>query len=372
VRRTAPLILGAGPAGCAAAIALAEAGVCPLLLDRDADARDQLCGGFLSWRTAERLRALGVDPVGLGARRVEHLALFAADREAVVPLPAPAFGLSRRELDGALRRRALDLGASLEIDGARAIERDTIIGRRREWRASSLFFAAGKHDVRGASRPRLDGDPALGLRLRLPASTEREALVANRIELHLFEGGYAGVVLQEHGSANVCLAVRKSLLAASGGEPRRMLESLAGQHPAFGRRLAGDWDAQGIETVGAVPYGWVAQDTHPGLFRLGDQAAVIPSLAGEGIAIALASGAQAARAWLELGPEGAIGYQRAFARRARHPVRTARAARALAENRAAAKLGIAAVARIPPLVRWLMDASRIDPDARLAQPRPAA
>jgi hypothetical protein len=38
-------------------------------------------------------------------------------------------------------------------------------------------------------------DPALGLRLRLPASAPRTALVEGQIELHLFAGGYAGIVL---------------------------------------------------------------------------------------------------------------------------------------------------------------------------------
>ena len=109
-----PLVLGAGPAGCAAAIALAEQGAAPVLLDRDAEVRDQLCGGFLSWRTAEQLRRLGVDPVRLGARRVERVALFARGREVVAPLPALSFGLSRRALDGALRARALAAGSRSE------------------------------------------------------------------------------------------------------------------------------------------------------------------------------------------------------------------------------------------------------------------
>ena len=64
-----PIVLGAGPAGCAAAIVLAQDGAAPILLDRDAEARDALCGGFLSWRTAQQLRALGVDPAALGAAR---------------------------------------------------------------------------------------------------------------------------------------------------------------------------------------------------------------------------------------------------------------------------------------------------------------
>lgn len=371
MRRTPPLIVGAGPAGCAAAVALAAEGVRPLLIDRDAEPRDVLCGGFLSWRTAEQLRAIGVDPRGLGARRVARLALFSQDREVAVPLPAPAFSLSRRALDGALQRRALEFGAALEVDSIRALDGGTAIGRKREWQGDSLFLASGKHDVRGTGRPRADDDPALGLRIRLPASGGRETLIADRIELHLFSGGYAGVVLQEDGSANVCLAVRKTLLARSGGDPRRMLEALAADHPAFGRRLSDDWTGEAIETVGAVPYGWIAGGPRPGLFRLGDQAAVIPSLAGEGIAMALASGTAAARAWLEFGPAGATSYQRAFTRRARRPVRTARVAWALAETPLAARLGIGVAARLPPLIHWLMQASRFEPEARLAQARPA-
>jgi flavin-dependent dehydrogenase len=371
MRRTAPLILGAGPAGSAAAIALAREGLRPLLLDRDGEPQDSLCGGFVSWRTAEALRGLGVEPVGLGARRLRSVALFAGGREAVQPLPAPAFGLSRRALDGALRDRALELGASLEIDAARAVDGTTVVGRRREWPAGSLFLATGKHDVRGASRPRAQGDPALGLRVRLPPSAEREALIGDRIELHLFAGGYAGIVLHEDGSANLCLALRKSRLAASGGDPRRLLGDLASAHRALAARLAGDWSAQAVETVGAVPYGWIARVSSPGVFRLGDQAAVIPSLAGEGIAIAIASGTIAAQCWLELGPEGAGAYQQAFARRARRPVCAAQLARAVAESRLAATFGLALAARVPPVLRWLMEASRIEPDAPLAPARAA-
>jgi flavin-dependent dehydrogenase len=371
MRRTAPLILGAGPAGCAAAIALAHEGAQPLLLDRDAEPRDQLCGGFLSWRTAETLRGIGVDPAKFGGRQVEHLALHAGKHEVSVRLPGPAFGLSRRALDGALRRQAVALGAGLAIDTARVIEGTTVIGRGHEWPAETLFLATGKHDVRDLGRPRAAEDAALGLRLRLPASAARAALIDGRIELHLFAGGYAGIVLQEDGSANLCLAVRKSRLSGSGGDPRQLLADLAAGNPALAQRLGTDWPVQPVETVGAVPYGWIARDTEPGLFRLGDQAAVIPSLAGEGIAIALASGTLAARYWLARGADGARAFQHDMAARTAGPVRTARLAWAIAENPFATVLGIALAGRVPPVVRWLMQASRVEPDAPLAQPRPA-
>jgi flavin-dependent dehydrogenase len=371
MRRTAPLILGAGPAGCSAAIVLAQAGAPPLLLDSEAEVGDPLCGGFLSWRTAAQLRRLGIDPAALGARPVDRLALVAGGSEAVIPLPGHAYGLSRHALDEALRGRALALGAKLEIDSARGIEGLEVIGRERRWTGDGLFLATGKHDVRGLARPRRAPDPALGLRLRLPASALRDRLIGGRIELHAFRGGYAGVVLQEDGRANLCLAVRKSLLARHGREPAQLLAGLAASHPALAERLGADWHKLAIETIGAVPYGWLARTTDPGLFRLGDQAAVIPSLAGEGIGIALASGTMAARAWLERGAAGAGDYQQRLAAVARRPMAAGALARHLAESPLATRLGLGLARHLPRLLRTLMEASRIEPDGSLAQ-APAA
>lgn len=362
MRAKAPLILGAGPAGCAAAIVLAENGVRPVIVDRDAEARDQLCGGFLSWRTAEQLRALGVDPVKLGAAPIRAVALTAATHEVVAPLPATAFGISRRALDGALRDRALEVGARIEVDTVRATTRTEADGRRQRWSGHGLFLATGKHDVRGFGRPRVSRNPTLGLRLRLPVSPAPD----ERIELRLFPQGYAGIARHEDGSSNVCLAVRKSLLSKSGA-PLDLVRSLAAGNAGFARRLGRGWEGTQIESIGAVPYGWIARSTEPGLFRLGDQAAVIPSLAGEGIAIALASGILAARCWLEHGPEGALWFQQKFAEEIAAPMRAARFARTLAESRFGAQAGLHVADRLPQALRRLIEASRISPEGQLAQ-----
>jgi flavin-dependent dehydrogenase len=356
---TPPLILGAGPAGCAAAIVLARAGACPLLVDRDAEAGDVLCGGFLSWATAERLRGIGIDIETLGAHPVERLLLFGSGRPAEIPLPRRAFGLSRKTLDDALRREAAEAGAELLVETVRQVEGLHVLGRKREWQPESLFLATGKHDVRGATRPRPAGDPALGIRLRFRPSPTLARRLAGTIDLHLFDGGYAGVVLQEAGSANLCLAVRKSLLAGAGGNPVDLLAGLAASYPHFALRLESGWREGAIETIGAVPYGWSATTTEPGLFRLGDQAAVIPSLAGEGIDIALASGMAAADAWLHGGAAAAPGFQRRFHESVRDPMRWAGAAWSLAETPAAAQLGLAAARLVPGLIAPLMSATRI-------------
>jgi flavin-dependent dehydrogenase len=355
-----PLIVGAGPAGCAVAITLAHCGAKPLLVDRDAEARDALCGGFLSWRTVERLRGLGVDVKALGARTVERLVLFGEGRPVEIALPKRAFGLSRKTLDDALRRRAAEEGAEVVTDVVRAIEGRRASGRRHEWQTESLFLATGKHDLRGTWRPRAAKDPALGLRLRLTTSPGLARQLAGTIELHLFDSGYAGVVLQEDGSANVCLAVRKSLMGVAAADPVQLLTQLAAKHAHFALRLEPGWRDLRIDTIGSIPYGWSAHATEPGVFRLGDQAAVIPSLAGEGIGIALVSGIAAAEAWLAGGADAAPGYQQALHRQTKAPLLWAGAAWGLAERPTMTRWGLAAARIAPTLVEHLMDATRLD------------
>ena len=111
--------------------------------------RDALCGGFLSWRSAERLGAIGVHPRELGGHPATKLALIAGKREATAPLPAPGYGLSRRALDSALRARAVADGATLVIDRARTVRPGMVEGESREWPRETIFLATGKHDVRG-------------------------------------------------------------------------------------------------------------------------------------------------------------------------------------------------------------------------------
>ncbi|MDG6080225.1 hypothetical protein E3U23_13600 [Erythrobacter litoralis] len=354
---TRPIVLGAGPAGSVAASLLARAGKLPILLDRDAQVGDAICGGFLSWKTAAALRALGCDPAALGAHRANRLRLFASDKMSEAVLPEQGFGLSRRALDTALRDAAVAAGAELVIERAREVGPGRIVTDACEWRTEALFLATGKHDVRGEARPRSSHDPALGLRIRMPPSPERTKLIGDAIELHLFEGGYAGIVLQEDGSANVCLALRKSAMADAGGKPHDLLRAYAERAPAFAERLGDLEGDEAVDTIGSVPYGWIARATEAGVYRLGDQAAVIPSLAGEGMSIALASAKDAVAAYCS--GTSAQDYQAAFARRAARPVRTAEALWRVSETRRGGPAIAALAGRLPALARLAMRLSRI-------------
>lgn len=328
--RREPLILGGGPAGSAAAITLARGGARPLVIERTRETGDALCGGLLSWRTLETLARLGIAADALNPARVTRVRLFARDRIVETALPAPAIGVSRVRLDALLLDQAKASGAAVERGVvARAIEDGAIrTGDGARLASDALFLASGKHDVRGAARPSAarGADPTLGLRTRRRGA-EVARYVGESIELHLFDRGYAGVVLQEDGSANICLAIRRSRLTEA-GSPDALLTALAAEVPAFADRLGGD--AAPIEAIANVPYGWRARAGTDGCYRLGDQAAVIPSLAGEGMGIALASGVSAAQAWRA--GERAAAWQTRFARRTARPVTLAAAIRALAER----------------------------------------
>ncbi len=77
------------------------------------------------------------------------------------------------------------------------------------------------------------------------------------------------------------------------------------------------------------------------------------------MAIALTSGAMAARHWIAGGADAADQYQSAFARRAFRPVKTAKAIWTVAEKRRGGPMLTAAANFAPPLANLAMRASRI-------------
>jgi menaquinone-9 beta-reductase len=357
-----PLIIGAGPAGSAAAIMLARGGAKPLMLEAARETGDALCGGFLSWRTLETLRSLGIDVDDLGGHRVNRIRLFSAKSSASTALPAGAIGLSRRRLDTLLSAQAERAGATMERGTpVRALEADGSITLKDggSVTADTIFIATGKHDLRGLGRTRADA-PTLGLRIRIAAHPGLTRLIGDTIELHLFDHGYAGLLLQEDGSANLCMAVRKDRLTAADGDPLRLINALGRELPYLGERLAYCADSDKIDAIAAVPYGWIGGETTQGLFRLGDQAACIPSLAGEGNGLALASGIRAAKAWDRGGAAAAPDFQRAFAKSAARPVGIAKMLWHGAENPRTNPYLVAATAMIPGIARLAARLTRID------------
>lgn len=357
MRRTDALIAGGGPAGAAVAIRLARGGATPLLIERQTGPRDVVCGGFLGRDALAALDALGVDVKALGARPITRLRLIAGDRTAEADLPFAAAGLSRRALDEALLEQAEQAGARIERGVAIRAAEGPLWALRLDDGATiatdALFLATGKHELRGLARPRGEDGGAVGMRVAIdPGPALRDAL-AGVIELHLFRGGYAGLLLQEDGRVNLCLSIARARLAEGGGATLAAIDDAPRLQERFGGGSAGAWSA-----IAGVPYGWRAEGGATGLFRLGDQAAVIASLAGDGVAIALASARLAAEHYLASGSDGAAAYQRAFARHARRPIAIAGMLRSLAEGRIA-RTALPLIAGVPGLAARFARLTRI-------------
>ena len=175
----------------------------------------------------------------------------------------------------------------------------------------------------------------------------------------LFPGGYAGLEPVEQGVANLCLVVSKRRFAAVGQCWDALLAALRAASPHLDRRLTGAlacWSRP--LAIASIPYGYVAT-AGPGPWLLGDQAAVIPSFAGDGIAIALHSARLAADIYLAGG--AAAQFQDRLARDVAAQVRRATwMSRALVHPFGQA--GLAAAARVlPDLVVRAAQATRIAP-----------
>jgi len=139
------LVIGAGPAGTAAAITLASAGVDVTLVDQVDSPRDKTCGDALILDALTALSGLGVlDTVHERAAAAERIEVFAPDGSDVV-LESEVRFLPRLSLDALLVERARRCGAQWKapLRLAQLIQRaDLVAGARFEGPAGSQSVSA--------------------------------------------------------------------------------------------------------------------------------------------------------------------------------------------------------------------------------------
>ncbi len=306
---TPVLVAGGGPAGAAAACLLARVGRPVTVLERDAGPRHKICGEFLSGEALTMLAGLGIDVAALGAAEIGALRLVWRGRVAEAALPFRGAGLSRMALDEALLRRAAALGAAVQRGVRVRRVADGVVETDVPIPAPVLFLATGKHDLRGNPRHlRQAPEDLIGFKLHLALAAPQRAALAGHVEVMLFPDGYAGLQLVEHEAATLCLLVDRARYDAVGQDWPALLTDLMRSEPHLARRLDGAEPLLGRPlSIFRVPYGYLHDPaaTQPGVFRLGDQAAVIPSFCGDGIAIALHSAHLAAATLLRGGDAAA-------------------------------------------------------------------
>lgn len=299
-------IIGAGPAGSSAAIALARRGYAVALLDKESFPREKLCGDFINPINCPLLEELGVKRELLSH---DHEAVIAFritsfdGAEAEVALPVYGLGLRRFFFDQILLDNAMREGAAgLQGCGVKRLQRHA-----ERWRvefsrgenleqleAKLLVGADGRNSWvarhLGMTRGAMGEGRAVGFQLRLSYPPG----LAGRVEIHLFPGGYAGLLGLGDGTINLCLAADKRCVRGGAGLDS-LLESQLPRNPYLKAII------ERCEPVG------VARSTYPvyfaphrsvgdGVLLIGDAARVNEPVTGEGIYFAIKSGALAARA----------------------------------------------------------------------------
>ncbi len=313
-------VIGAGPAGAAAAVGLAEQGVGVVLLDRARFPRDKVCGDGLLPDAFAPLARLGVlDQVRTRAQPVRGIR-FQAPSGAQGFVPVEALVIPRVQLDAMLVERA-------HLAGARVVEGATLVGFEGEkgrWRAAVFAgpepVAARTVEARwfvlatGASpQPRLRAGlgvaPRAGAAVRsylhLPGLAADELVIAFK-RGRLPRGYYWAFPLGD-GVANVGCGV----FASRSGDP-----SLVEEARDFARELGA---VEAMEVVRGAPL----QSSFPRLvtargnvLAVGEAAGLTRPFSGEGIGSALESGLLAAQALVtQAGRNPALHYRQLLRRR---------------------------------------------------------
>jgi flavin-dependent dehydrogenase len=356
------IIVGGGPSGAAAACALASVGRDVTLLERSAGPQHKVCGEFLSIETQAILRQLGVDPVAHGAVSLDCVGICVGRNQADARLPFRALSLSRQRLDHALLRRAKDLGADVRAGvSVQGVSRESNMwmvrcDRGATLQTRNLILATGKQGLRGIHDHR---DTSLvGLKMHLRLCEAQRIVLQRRVALFMLDRCYAGLELVEDGVANLCLVMRRELAQQIGsGWPAlrahlvsaspRLAAHLENAEPLFDKPLA----------VVCPSNGHLDDEAEPEAYRTGDRLAHIPPFTGDGLAIAVASGALAAQHIIRaLPPSAYLAAARALTVR---PVRLASMISRLAANRPGRALIVTGAALVPGLVAGVVRKTRL-------------
>ncbi|MEO8188326.1 MAG: FAD-dependent monooxygenase [Burkholderiaceae bacterium] len=300
------VIIGGGLAGGAAATMLAQSGRRVRLFEREAAPSHKVCGEFLSAEAQQYLARIGVNLDALGGHIISRLRLVRGSSVAEAVLPFRGLGLTRRVLDDALLEHASACGANVlrghDVRILKATSHLEIeikgLGR---WTPNTLFLATGKHDIHGLRRALVKPpEDLIGFKtyFRLDAAQTRQ--LSTSVEVIVYSHGYAGLQLVEGGRANLCLLTDRAQFQQRGVTWEGLLRDLMRDSAHLRQRLHQATPLlERPLTIYRVPYGFVhaplASDPS-NVYRLGDQAAVIPSFAGDGMAIALHSAALAVQA----------------------------------------------------------------------------
>ncbi|HET8615874.1 MAG TPA: geranylgeranyl reductase family protein [Actinomycetales bacterium] len=303
------LVVGAGPAGSAAAAWAARAGFDVVLADKASFPRDKACGDGLTPRAVAELTRLGLGDWLRGRAVSWGLRAAGFGQELYLPWPGgslPAYGsaVPRTELDATIRQVALESGAA-PFDDARAVDVErsgdrvsAVVfehgGRRVTVRCRWLVVADGVRSQLGRVLGRQwHRETAYGVAIRAYAKSARsdDPWISSHLELRSPEGdllsGYGWVFPLGDGEVNIGVGTLATVRRPADVQLKALLD-------VYADARRDDWQLDGgvrASSSALLPMGGaVSGVAGPNWGMVGDAAGCVNPLNGEGIDYGLETG----------------------------------------------------------------------------------
>ena len=306
-------VIGAGPAGSAAAIRAARGGARVTVFEKASPGRDKVCGDGLTPRAVSALSGLGIALDG--AHRIDGLRMIAGSTRRELLWPADnRFGAHgavwpRRALDKHLVEAAEHAGAEIlwdtEVlpsldDAGRVVGVEQSAGGRR-WRADLVVLATGAPGAaaRILGAERVDAEP-FGLAIRTYAGSPRHAdrHLEACLTLRGAEGGWVPGYGWMFPAGDGTVNIGAGSMSTMKGFRKLNLNQLLNDYRDL---VADEWElGDYLERPRAwrLPMSTVRRHG-PGWVAVGDAAGLINPMNGEGIDYGLESGMIVADLFLE-------------------------------------------------------------------------
>ncbi len=268
-----------------------------LLIDPDSYPRHKMCGEYLSAEVAPLLASQGVDINQLTDVKIDRFEISLRDgKQMSSPLPLGGYGISRYCLDYSLYQKiqaTCDVLEDKVVDLQEQDTRQTVITTNKQFTCRQVIVATGKRSILDKKLHR-DFIQSKSEWLAVKMHYKYD-MPLDRVELHNFEGGYAGLSRVENGAVNLCY-----LTHFDSFKKIKDIKAFEGEVLAKNAQLKDFFDnatplwEQPI-TISQIAFGKKEITQTPFLY-IGDTAGLIHPLCGNGMAMALHSAHLAANA----------------------------------------------------------------------------
>jgi flavin-dependent dehydrogenase len=289
------IVVGGGPAGCAATITAARCGAKVLQLERGRFPRHKVCGEFVSAESLSLLRQLIGEDASHSVASAPTLAevrIFMNGVKLVGRISPPAASITRFDLDYALWRSAIQTGVDARencvvqaVDGAGPF---VVRTAEQVFEAKAVVSAAGRWSnlTSPTVRACAANERWVGVKAHF-----REAHPSSGVDLYFFDGGYCGVQNVPSLPPDGGSVVNASAMVRA--DVAKTLPEVFRAHPGLSERSR-NWEPVTAPVSTSPLVFHKPEPLYDGVLQAGDAATFVDPFIGDGISLGLRSGALAA------------------------------------------------------------------------------